>query len=221
MRVAAMGDRAFVLRDLPLPAYEAARALEAAGLAGVIEAVASYDTVGVYVEAGFDPGVLSDVFSADGIVGRQPITPTPIKEEESREARTHLIPVCYELGEDLRELGLTPAEVAGLHCSIEYTCYAVGFCPGFAYLGYLPAGLAGVKRRPEPRARVEPGSVGITGRQTGVYPLPRPGGWALIGRTPLTLVDVADGYFPIQAGDRVRFSPIDAAEFERLRSERL
>ena len=69
--------------------------------------------------------------------------------------------------------------------------------------------------------RVEPGSVGLTGRQTGVYPEARPGGWNLIGRTPLVLVDVADAYFPLRTGDRVRFEPIDAAEFDRLLGERL
>ena len=69
--------------------------------------------------------------------------------------------------------------------------------------------------------RVEPGSVGITGKQTGVYPLPYPGGWMLIGRTPLTLVDVRERYFPICAGDQVRFLPIDPDEFERLKGERL
>ena len=78
--------------------------------------------------------------------------------------------------------------------------YAIGFVPGFPYLGYLPAELCGVGRLPSPRLRVEPGSVGLTGRQTGVYPLPRPAGWNILGRTPLTLVDVADGYFPIRVG---------------------
>ena len=72
-----------------------------------------------------------------------------------------------------------------------------------------------------PRLRVEAGSVGLTGRQTGVYPQARPGGWNLIGRTPLTLVDVAEGYFPLRTGDRVRFEPIDAAEFHRLSGKRL
>src|SRR5947199_152200 len=83
---------------------------------------------------------------------------------------------------------------------------AVGFVPGFPYLGYLPAELCGVGRLPSPRVRVEAGSVGLTGRQTGVYPLPRPGGWNLIGRTPLVVVDVAAGFFPLRVGDAVRFA---------------
>ena len=96
-----------------------------------------------------------------------------------------------------------------------------GFCPGFPYLGYLPDELCGVPRLASPRVRVEPGSVGLTGRQTGLYPLARPGGWNLIGRTPLTVVDVAAGYFPIRPGDRVRFRPVARAEYNTLAGERL
>ena len=76
-------------------------------------------------------------------------------------------------------------------------------------------------RLASPRLRVEAGSVGLTGRQTGIYTEARPGGWNLVGRTPLTLVDVAAGYFPLRTGDRVRFDRIDAAEFRRLKGERL
>src|SRR5205814_3381261 len=116
---------------------------------------------------------------------------------------------------------LSPAEVVRLHAGTEYTVYAIGFCPGFPYLGYLPAALAGVPRLATPRLRVEPGSVGLTGRQTGIYTEARPGGWNLIGRTPLELVNVADGYFPLRTGDRVRFIRIDEAEFRRLQGRRL
>ena len=120
------------------------------------------------------------------------------------------------------QTGLTPR---GGHprctAATEYTVYAIGFCPGFPYLGYLPAPLCGVPRLASPRLRVEPGSVGLTGRQTGIYTEARPGGWNLIGRTPLVLVDVADGYFPLRTGDRVRFEPIDRADFVRLEGRRL
>ena len=116
-----------------------------------------------------------------------------------------------------RHVRMSPEEVIRLHRGTEYTIYAIGFSPGFPYLGYLPDPLCGVPRLESPRPRVEPGSVGLTGRQTGVYPEARPGGWNLIGRTPLKLVDVVEGYFPLRTGDRVRFEPIDAAEFHRLR----
>jgi inhibitor of KinA len=139
--------------------------------------------------------------------------------------RLHLIPCCYDLALDLERVAghtnLTAAEVVALHTSTVYTVYAVGFSPGFPYLGYLPERLCGVPRLPAPRLRVEPGSVGLTGRQTGIYPEARPGGWNLIGRTPLVLVDVADGYFPLRTGDRVRFVAIDADEFRRLEGQRL
>jgi inhibitor of KinA len=138
---------------------------------------------------------------------------------------SHVLPCCYELGPDLervaRHVGVSIDEVARLHCSVEYTVYAIGFCPGFPYMGYLPGALCGVPRLESPRLRVEPGSVGLTGRQTGIYTEPRPGGWSLVGRTPLTLVDVADGYFPLRTGDRVRFTRIDEATFQRLLHQRL
>jgi inhibitor of KinA len=139
--------------------------------------------------------------------------------------RLHEIPCCYELQLDLARVaertGLVPEEVIALHAATEYTVYAIGFCPGFPYLGYLPATLTGVPRLESPRLRVEAGSVGLTGRQTGIYTEVRPGGWNIIGRTPLELVHVADGYFPLRAGDRVRFVRIDQAEFERLKGNRL
>src|SRR5262249_32197584 len=107
--------------------------------------------------------------------------------------RVHVIPCCYERGPDLervaRHTHLTTEEVIRQHTETEYTVYAIGFCPGFPYLGYLPEALCGVPRLDQPRVRVDSGSVGLTGRQTGIYPLPRPGGWNLIGRTPLELVD--------------------------------
>ncbi len=139
--------------------------------------------------------------------------------------RRHRIPCCYELQLDLarvaEQTGLSADEVIRLHAETEYTVYAIGFCPGFPYLGYLPSPLCGVPRLSSPRLRVEAGSVGLTGRQTGIYTEVRPGGWNLIGRTPLSLVDVADGYFPLQTGDRVQFFRIDVAEFHRLEGERL
>src|SRR5262249_43370229 len=130
--------------------------------------------------------------------------------------RLHRIPCCYDFQLDLNRVaactGQSAEEVVRLHAATEYTVYAIGFCPGFPYLGYLPPALCGVPRLDAPRLRVEAGSVGLTGRQTGIYTEPRPGGWNLIGRTPLDLVHVADGYFPLRTGDRVRFEPITAAE---------
>lgn len=139
--------------------------------------------------------------------------------------RLHAVPCCYELAPDLARVaehtGLASEEIIRLHVQTEYTVYAIGFCPGFPYLGYLPPPLCGVPRLPTPRPRVEAGSVGLTGRQTGIYTEVRPGGWNLIGRTPLELVNVADGYFPLRTGDRIRFVRIDEREFQQLRGQRL
>ncbi len=85
----------------------------------------------------------------------------------------------------------------------------------------MPPALTGVPRLATPRLRVEAGSVGLTGRQTAIYTEPRPGGWCLIGQTPLQLVDVAAGYFPLRTGDRVQFVPIDETEYRELLGQRL
>jgi inhibitor of KinA len=139
--------------------------------------------------------------------------------------RLHRVPCCYALNLDLDRVasatGHSAGEVIRLHSSVDYTVYAIGFCPGFPYLGYLPEPLCGVPRLAAPRLRVEAGSVGLTGRQTGVYTEDRPGGWNVVGRTPLTLVSVADGYFPLRTGDRVRFVPIDEREYRRSLGKRL
>jgi inhibitor of KinA len=204
-----LGERALILRDLPAAPYRIAAALNAAPPPGLVEAVASYDAVAVYIDPDrFDPRSLD---------------PLPVLPDES--PRRHRIPVCYPMGDDLAEaadrLGLTPAEVARAHSETIYRCAAVGFRPGFAYLGTLPDALAHLPRRAEPRLRVEAGSVGVTGRQTGVYPQAGPGGWWLIGRTPVTLVDPESGYYPVEAGDEVVFVPIDEEEFRAREGERL
>lgn len=141
------------------------------------------------------------------------------------EVRFHRIPCCYDFQLDLPRVSehtrLSAEEIIRLHRATEYTVYAIGFCPGFPYLGYLPAALSGVPRLPAPRLRVAAGSVGLTGKQTGIYPLVRPGGWNLIGRTPLQLVDIADNYFPLKTGDRVVFERIDETRYRQLLGERI
>ncbi len=129
------------------------------------------------------------------------------------------IPVCYggELGPDLNEVanlhGITPAQVIELHSSTTYVVYFLGFVPGFAYLGELPEMLA-TPRLPAPRRSVPPGSVGIAGNQTGVYPFATPGGWRLIGRTPVSMFKPNRSEMSLLAiGDRVRFTPISNEQF--------
>jgi KipI family sensor histidine kinase inhibitor len=129
------------------------------------------------------------------------------------EPRTVEIPVDYggEHGPDLLGLaalhGLTPERVIELHSAASYIVYFVGFVPGFAYLGGLPPELA-TPRLESPRKRVPKGSVAIGGTHTGVYPFETPGGWRLIGRTPLEIFDPASPELRrLRIGDRVRFAP--------------
>ena len=136
--------------------------------------------------------------------------------------RTMEIPVCYamEFGPDLFDVaeshGLESEEVVRLHCEAEYRVYFVGFSPGFPYLGGLPPGLA-TPRLATPRTRVPAGSVGIAGTQTGIYPMASPGGWRLIGRTPLRLFDSGcPERMLLRMGDRVLFRSIAREEFGRI-----
>jgi inhibitor of KinA len=134
------------------------------------------------------------------------------------------IPVRYggEFGPDLDEVaelhGLTPAQAIEAHTSANYTVCFLGFAPGFAYLGGLPDALA-TPRLGTPRRRVAAGSVGIAGQQTGVYPFSTPGGWRLIGRTPLAMFRAGrPGMCLLAIGDRVRFTPISREQFAALES---
>lgn len=139
----------------------------------------------------------------------------------TRMARIVDIPVCYggDYGEDLvavaQQAGLAREEVIARHAEREYTVAMLGFAPGFPYLLGLDPALH-VPRRANPRTRVPAGSVAIGGAQTGVYPSGLPGGWNLIGRTPLRLFDARrDPPALLAPGDRVRFRAIDAGEFGR------
>jgi inhibitor of KinA len=129
------------------------------------------------------------------------------------------VPVCYggEFGPDLEwvaeQRGLTAEKVVELHIAQTYHAYFLGFAPGFAYLGDLPAEIA-VSRLETPRKEVPAGSVGIAGRQTAIYPFGTPGGWRLIGRTPLEIFQKErEPMGLIAVGDQVRFRPITRAEF--------
>ncbi|MDM0114531.1 5-oxoprolinase subunit PxpB [Variovorax sp. J22R133] len=135
----------------------------------------------------------------------------PTIEAVPMEGRLIEIPVAYggEHGPDLADVaahtGLTPFEVVRRHSEAEYVVYFLGFLPGFAFMGGLPPELA-TPRRNEPRLAVPARSVGIGGEQTGIYPSMSPGGWQIIGRTPLTLFDpLAPSPTLLKAGDRVRF----------------
>ena len=132
------------------------------------------------------------------------------------------IPVCYggEFGPDLDEVAalhrISADRVVELHSSATYLVYFLGFVPGFAYLGELPKELI-TPRLATPRKKVPRGSVGIAGNQTGVYPFETPGGWRLLGRTPLAMFRMdREGLSLLSIGDRVRFVPVSREQFVAL-----
>jgi inhibitor of KinA len=216
MHLEPLGDQAILARfETEEAAAQWAHAVRAAAPAWVVDIVPAYFTVAVFFDAAQIRFREAEAWLAT----------VPIGVRNVNVGRSFIIPCCYEMGPDLERVALLKQisvdRVIELHTSVEYTVYAIGFCPGFPYLGYLPEELAGVPRLDAPRLQVEPGSVGITGRQTGVYPLPRPGGWHLIGRTPLALVDLKDEFFALAAGDRVRFDAISRDEYRQRADERL
>lgn len=221
MKLVPLGDQAV----LAYPADERgavalAAAVRAAGPPWLFDVVPAYASVGVFFDA--------DQIDVRAVMAWLEALALPAADSGSRlteSCKEFTIPVCYEMQLDMLRVcehtGLSTEDVIRLHTGTAYTVYAIGFVPGFPYLGYLPGALCGVGRLPSPRVRVAPGSVGLTGRQTGVYPLARPGGWNLIGRTPLTVVDVASGFFPLRVGDAVRFARIDDTRYRELAGERL
>src|SRR5580658_8424456 len=141
------------------------------------------------------------------------------------EPRLVEIPVCYggEFGPDLEEVarlhGITAARAIELHAATHYLVYFLGFAPGFAYLGELPEALV-TPRLAAPRRSVPAGSVGIASSQTGVYPIATPGGWRLLGRTPVAMFRPERAEMSLlRIGDRVRFVPISPEKFAKLKLE--
>jgi inhibitor of KinA len=221
MKLVMLGDQAVLAYcDDERSALQFATALRRENPPWLIDVVQAYTSVALFFDLG-----RADLAEVEAAVFRlQPTSGNP-EPSGSQVTPLHRIPCCYEMQLDLARVvvrsGLPAEEVIRLHHETEYTVYAIGFCPGFPYLGYLPTPLCDVPRLDRPRLRVDAGSVGLTGRQTGIYTELRPGGWNIIGRTPLELVNVADGYFPLRTGDRVRFERIDEAEFRGLVGQRL
>jgi KipI family sensor histidine kinase inhibitor len=194
---------------IELPGTDAAA--RAAGLAarllrtppaGVHDAVAAYEAVAVY----FDP-LECDARELATLLLR---AATEDADTPLAPPARHVIPVVYD-GKDLDTVtahtSLTREDVAEIHASLEYRVLAVGFVPGFAYLGELDARLR-IPRRDTPRTRVPAGSVAIADAHTAVYPLTTPGGWHLIGRTAVPMFDASRSPPALLAvGDRVRFVP--------------
>lgn len=221
-----MGDRALVIEfgdrlDAELSARIAAAAyhLRASPPPGVLDIVPSYTTLALH----YDPAVIgAGTTPYEALIEQIEAWLRSQTDAEPPARRLVEIPVCYGcgLGEDLdvvaSQHGLTPEEVSAIHSGTEYRVYMLGFVPGFAYLGTVDARIA-TRRRDTPRPHVPSGSVAIGGDQTGVYPLQTPGGWHLIGRTPLRMfTPEAETPCLLATGDTVRFVPISRAEFDSL-----
>ncbi|RHW37988.1 5-oxoprolinase subunit PxpB [Neobacillus notoginsengisoli] len=136
--------------------------------------------------------------------------------------RTVEIPVCYggEMGPDLpfvaKHNGLSEEEMIRIHSAGDYTVFMIGFAPGFPFIGGMSEKIA-TPRRDSPRLKIPPRTVGIAGKQTGVYPIETPGGWQLIGRTPVELFRPEDEPPTLlRAGDKIKFIPISIEEYKRL-----
>jgi inhibitor of KinA len=221
VRFLSAGDRALVVefgetidRRLSTAVLRLAACLDAAAIPGIVETVPTFRSLMVH----YDPLLATRAELERRIAGL-----LDRKAEPRRRARLWRIPYCAEgeyapdLAEVARLAGLTTDEVVARHSAVRYHVYMLGFLPGFVYLGDLPAELA-LPRRADPRLRVPAGSIAIATSLSAIYPSESPGGWHLIGTTPIRLFDVA---WPrpalLAAGDAIEFVPIDAGRFAAIR----
>ena len=233
MEITPLGDSALIVRvrdrfeDAPEKTLnevlDVFRRLENASIPGVIELAAAYTTVVVF----FDPiRVINHAVEPDRVIEwltqkiYEGLTPDKRRQYGRAVARVVEIPVCYdpEFALDLDHVAqhaqISPKEVVDLHGAAGYHVSCLGFTPGFPYLAGLPEKLT-TPRRATPRKEVPAGSVAIAGTQSGIYPLRSPGGWNVIGRTPLRLFEPQrNPPTLLQAGDRLRFRAISRQEFD-------
>jgi len=233
MEITPLGDSALLIRvaenfnDAPIDVLNKVlatkRALEGAQIPGVVELAPAYTTVGCFYDPvrAIDAGApVENVFGWIEQRLRKALSETNAIHANGIEGSLVEIPVCYEtefafdLEDVARHAGMHWKEVVDLHCGAEYRVHCLGFTPGFPFLGGLPPKLA-TPRRHVPRKEIPAGSVAIGGKQTGIYPLKSPGGWNVIGRTPLQLFDPkTNPPALLRVGDRVRFRSITRGEFE-------
>lgn len=223
-RIYAIHDRALTIElstsiseEINLLVLRLHASLETNSFVGFIESVPAYSSLTVYFTE-----VVSIAKVEATLLERymQCITSASNNNINSIQTTKHIIPVCYdiEFGLDLEEVArsckLSKQEVISLHTSIEFRVYMIGFVPGFAYMGTLPVALE-TKRKNNPRLAVPEGSVAIAGLQTGIYPATIPGGWNILGRTPLKMFNKSkEPCSFLQAGDIVQFKSITKKEFE-------
>jgi inhibitor of KinA len=225
MRLTPLGDSAVLVElgtsiDTATSArvVDLAARVRASAKTGLLDIVPAYASLAVH----FDPATLTIAETMDLVARCASESEGSAAPVDASAPAAMEIPVLYDesTGPDLQAVaehaGCAIAEVIERHAAPEYRVYMLGFLPGFPYLGTVDARIA-MPRHTSPRPRVAAGSVGIAGRQTGIYPRESPGGWQIIGRTPLVLFD--PGRTPpalLSPGDTVRFRPIEQAEFRRL-----
>ena len=218
------GDRAFFIElgdtidpELNCRVRQLMLTLQEAELPELVEMVPTYRSLLVY----YDPGCINP----EKLRAKLAILAEKIEVGKLPEPKVTEIPTTYgdEYGCDLKFVaeynGLSPEEVIRLHAGKAYLIYMLGFVPGFAYLGGVSSRIV-TPRLPIPRAKILAGSVGIAGSQTGIYPAESPGGWQLIGRTPIELFHPEkEPPALLQMGNYVKFIPITAKEFNRIKEE--
>jgi KipI family sensor histidine kinase inhibitor len=225
LRVEPLGDRALLVvfgegidANVNDQVHGLVSTLRESGLPGILDLVGAYATLTVH----YDPSS----WARPGTLPHEAVRSEILrlwKEARAaslRPSRLVEIPVCYggEFGPDLEDVaqhcGLSAKAIIARHSCPEYRVFMLGFAPGFAYLGGLDPSIA-APRRETPRLKVPAGSVGIAGTQTGIYPLDTPGGWQIIGRTPLKLFDPSlEEPCLLGPGDRLRFIAIEKAAFQ-------
>lgn len=218
IQISAYGDQALLIRfdnrihpqiNDQVLSYETA--IWELDLAGLVNTIPSYNSLTVI----YDPLLISLEKLTNAIEKLS-------SQNDSQKGRIPAlckIPVCYEdeFAPDIEEVleysGLTREKLIGLHSQVRYRVYMLGFVPGFLYLGGLDKRL-NCPRKDVPRLEVEAGSVAIGGNQTGIYPLNVPGGWQIIGRSPIKMFDInSPNPFPAKSGDHVQFFPISTQDF--------
>ena len=184
----------------------------------ILEVVPTYRSLMVY----FDPLTISRERLQEKIADSLASLETAAASDTIRIIK---IPVAYggDFGPDLEFVAshnaITPSEVIAIHTSVPYLIYMLGFTPGFPYLGGMSERIA-APRLKTPRVRIPTGSVGIAGKQTGIYPIESPGGWQLIGRTPLTVFNPSGPTpFLFAAGDYLQFAAIEVEEFVAIKNQ--
>lgn len=222
IRFAPAGDRALVMsfgdridEGINERVQQMAEAIRSRRDPAVIEAVPTFCTVLVH----YDPA-LRRYASMRGMLGE---IYEGLDAKTVRNRRIFKVPVCYgaRFGPDLCEmeklLHMDRDEIIAIHSGPDYKIYMLGFLPGFVYLGGMDERIA-CPRLATPRVRIAPGAVGIGGSQTGIYPMASPGGWRLIGQTPINMYDpYAKNPIPVRAGDYIRFVPIGLEEWYDIR----